>query len=111
MRLTESDTLSQIPHPMGPKATKRKMKEKRGATSSSIEDSTGMEAAIREKSEATKSMEDEKGLWLRRMRLTESISVTFFFNLSFLKMRVAIWLDIDGFSVWKEMDLVGDGSG
>ena len=45
------------------------------------------------------------------MRLTESISVTFFFNLSFLKMRVAIWLDIDGFSVWKEMDLVGDGSG
>jgi len=49
LRLTESDTLSQIPHPMGPKATKRKMKEKRGATSSSIMDSTGMEAKIREK--------------------------------------------------------------
>ncbi|KAH1225226.1 hypothetical protein GmHk_11G032180 [Glycine max] len=51
----KSDTPSSIPRSIGKRSAERKMKGKRVATSSPIVDLTGMEAAIREKSEAIKN--------------------------------------------------------
>jgi len=49
IEVSKTGTPSQIPRPIGQKATKRKSKGKGATTSSQIVDLTGMENAIKEK--------------------------------------------------------------
>lgn len=60
IEVSESDTPSRIPCPMGQKAAKWKIKGKGGATSTPIVDLSGIEVVFREKILATKKLAKEK---------------------------------------------------